>query len=266
MMISTTPRTIATNRPRYATILALVCFTLGALSADAAIIPRLKSGESLKIAAIGTSLSAPDWSSWFSQVGTWLNSQYYHKVTLDNEAIPATYSDSGINVQLPETLANNPDAVFIEFSVNDSCNISLQQSCDNLQTMINQINASASTRHTTIDIVVQTMNNVPGSTRPELASFYQGYRNVAAANHLLLIDNEPNWVNLYNTNPSRWATYVPDGVHPSPSGSLNVIFPEIQRALNSQTPEPSTLAMLVAGLLCLATYAWRKRRQRVIMD
>ena len=238
-MISTALKAIVANKPRHAAILLLFCFAFRAVSVEAVIIPRLMEGQNLNIAAIGTSLSATGFSSWFSQIGAWLNSQYSGKVTLDDEAIAGSYSASGINVQLPTALANNPDAVFIEFSVNDSCNISLQESCDNLQTMINQVNTWAGVHNKTVDIVVQTMNNVPGSTRPNLAEYYQGYRDVAAANHVLLIDNYPNWLNLYNTNPSLWTAYVPDGVHPSASGSQNLILPEIQLALNSQVPEPT---------------------------
>ena len=127
--------------------------------------------------------------------------------------------------------------------------------------MIDTINAWAVGKSKSVDIVIQTTNNDPYSgARPNLASYYQGYRDVAAADGLLLIDNYPNWINLYNTDPTTWNNYVSDGIHPDALGVQNVIMPQVELALNSQVPEPGTLALLIAGLTGLLAYAWRKRR------
>ena len=98
--------------------------------ARGAILERLKNGENLTVAAIGTSLTATDWGFWFQPTGDWLNGQGYPgKVTLANRAVcgsaskhePGTpdYRD-GMN-QLSDVLAkDNPDAVFVEFGINDA--------------------------------------------------------------------------------------------------------------------------------------------------
>jgi acyl-CoA thioesterase I len=224
-----------------------------------AVLPRLERGESLTICAIGTSLTGDYYdpesksskrSAWFPLMGQWLNTLYPHKVTLFNEGIgsaaskyTATYKSpgSGLDVQLRRALAHTPDVIFIEFAINDAYEpyrISRQMSKDNLQAMIDQIDAWAISHHKTVDIVIQTMNNTTERhPAPDQANYYQGYRDVAAANKLLLIDHYPNWVALYNSekNHAKWNRYVNAGVHPNELGAKYIILPEIQRALKKQT-------------------------------
>ena len=132
--------------------------------------------------------------------------------------------------------------------------------------MINQINTWAGQHSKQVDIVVQTMNNVSptvAASYPNLAQYYQGYRDVVAANPgVLLVDNYPNWLSLYNSQPGHttWNGYVPDGLHPHTEGATNVTLPAIQAALRSQTPEPGTIVLLVTGSVCVLGYAWRRRR------
>jgi hypothetical protein len=251
----------------------LVLFVLTALCAGtsfAAVIPRLNNGEHLNICAIGTSLTDANAlpPNWFAQTGAWLQSLYPSQVTTSNRAVGGSWSSSvnprGGFLQLGDVLSNdNPDAIFIEFAINDcaaGANVSLPQSMTNLQTMINTINnwAASPLHNKKVDIIVCTMNNTPyyeALDRPNLAAYYQGYRTMAAANQLLLVDNYPNWLNLYQTNPALWNAYVPDHIHPTDVGARNIILPEVQATLMSQVPEPGTLVLLaVAGL----GVAWRR--------
>jgi acyl-CoA thioesterase-1 len=155
--------------------------------------------------------------------------------------------------QLTKALANKPDAIFIEFTMNDAVarfGISEQMSKDNLQTMINRINTWAAEEHKSVDIVIQTMNNEGGGAtgaRPNLPSYNQGYRDAAKSNDLLLIDNYPKWENLLSTDLSLWRTYVPDGVHPTELGTTAIIMPTVKQALLSQVPEPRTIDMVIIG-------------------
>jgi lysophospholipase L1-like esterase len=254
---------------KFAVTLGLCCATA---TAEAGLLTKLNEGQNLTISAIGTSLTATGYSYWFGQMGDWLNSQYPGKVTLADCAVcgsaskyTATYTspDSGLDVQLGNALSHNPDAVFIEFAMNDAFpdyQISQQMSKDNLQTMIDEINAYGALHHKSVDIIVQTMNNAPYADRPYLAAYYQGYRDVAATNGLLLIDNYVNWLNLFVHDAATWHSYLPDGVHPNALGSQNVILPAIEMALTNQVPEPSCLALLVCGVVGASVYAWRKRR------
>jgi acyl-CoA thioesterase-1 len=242
-------------RPLMAT--ALFCI---ALSARGGIPERLKNGENLTIAAIGTSLTDKNWNKgngWFEQTGEWLNGlPYTGKVTLSNRAVcgSASKTDSSTTdsrcgfLQLGDVLANdNPDAIFIEFAINDAYlpyKISLQGSKDNLQAMIREIRDWAGRQNNgkgkKVDIVVQTMNNcssIHASQRPGLSAYYQGFREVVKANPgVLLIDNYHNWLSLFDSQAdhSTWNSYVPDGIHPNANGARNIILPAVQKALNSQ--------------------------------
>ena len=56
--------------------------------ARGAILERLKNGENLTVAAIGTSLTAKDWGFWFQPTGDWLNGQgFTGKVALANKGV-----------------------------------------------------------------------------------------------------------------------------------------------------------------------------------
>lgn len=254
------------HKVRLMIIATAFCLWGVATVARAAILEELSCGKSLIISAIGTSETAA--SPWFSPMGDWLKGLYPGKVTLDNEAISGTSSVSGISVQLPIALEHAPDAVFIEFAINDAtpdANLTVEQSKANLQAMINRINNWAAVEEKSVDIIIQTTNNDPYTPyRPDLASYYQGYREVAAANGLLLIDHYPTWQSLYATNKATWDTYVPDGIHPGTLGVQNVILPEIQTALNSQTPEPNAAVLAITGLLGLIGCTWKKIDQPTI--
>jgi lysophospholipase L1-like esterase len=253
--------------------LLFVLIVLHASTTRAAVIPRLNNGESLHICAIGTSLTDASAypPNWFAQTGSWLTSLYPGQVTLSNRAVGGSWSSStnprGGFLQLSDVLAyDNPDAVFIEFAINDAVqglNISVAQSKTNLQTMINTLRNYSVINHKSVDVIVCTMNNTPyyeGIDRPNLAQYYQGYREVAATNHLLLVDNYPNWVNLYNTNPALWNSYVTDQIHPTSQGATAIILPEVQESLMSQVPEPGTWVMLLlAGVALMGRWCFRRR-------
>ena len=269
-------------------------------TAESSIISELQSGQNLNFYAMGTSLTAdyagspvynygPPYGGpnncWFDQTVQWINSLgYAGHVTGYDEAQSGAWSTSvapyptgGFNTlgqasQLNWTLNTSapPDAVFIEFAINDcftgevasgvyGTGVSLQQSEANLQTMINQIDAWGTSHSKPISIFVMTMNNAVnvngntvGSDRANLAEYYQGYREVAAANAgVTLIDNYPNWVNLYNTNPTLWSQYVPDGLHPNGYGSQYVILPTVENAILNQATQ-GTLPAAPSGLTATA--------------
>ncbi len=230
-----------------------------------AILARLNAGEKLTLCAIGTSVTGNYYdhekragvpSAWFGQLGQWLDELYPGQVALFNEGIGGaaskytpTYTQangaSGLDFQLDRALAHEPDVLLIEFAVNDAFlgyGISRQMSRANLQAMIDRVNAWAAQRDKSVEIVLQTMNNnTHAGQRPELEAYYQGYRDVAQADGLLLIDHYPNWLKLYNSEPDHatWKSYVPDGIHPIAIGARRVILPEMQRALKAQLPAPA---------------------------
>jgi lysophospholipase L1-like esterase len=244
-------------------VLLAICVWSSGVTASGAILARLERGESLVICAIGTSVTgdyydpvakATAQSAWFPLMGQWLNTLYAGKITLHNEGIGGAASKytvtyrhpgSGLDVQLERALAHNPDVLFVEFAPNDAYvpyGISPQMSRDNLQEMIDRTKAWAKRRQKTVDIIIQTMINAVGehaTPRPNLEAYYQGYREVAAANGLLLIDHYPNWVKLYDSEPDHatWNSYMSNKIHPNELGAKRVILPEIQRALKRQAAQ-----------------------------
>ena len=73
----------------------LIGILLISLSNFGAIIPRLKHGENLKLAAIGTSLTDKGSGNkgWFEHAGEWLNTlPYKGKVTWSNHAVGGSAS------------------------------------------------------------------------------------------------------------------------------------------------------------------------------
>ncbi len=240
-----------------AAILLLILVSSTAMTARGAIVERLKNGESLSIAAIGTSLTDENFNpqNWFAQTGAWLSAEYPGQVTLSNRAVSATASvdlpqynrPHGGTWQMEEVLANdNPDAIFIEFAINDAYkqfNISPSQSAANLQALIDRAQGWAANRGKTVEIIVQTMNNTGPSyahLENDVGPYYQAWRDQAAANGALLIDHYPNWMDLYNSQSDHatWKSYIPDDIHPNTAGTTQVILPEVQRVLNGQVAPP----------------------------
>ncbi|MBN1912596.1 MAG: SGNH/GDSL hydrolase family protein [Pirellulales bacterium] len=265
-------------------VICTLCVFIASSRARADVILTLDSGQSMNIAAIGTSLTDKVFNQnhfggpgWFEQVGMWLQTNYPGQVTLSNRAVgasasaynppgyPATGPQDGMS-QLNDVLTHdNPDAIFLEFAINDAYTvygISLTQAKANLQTMINTIRTWGVNHGKTVDIVVLSMNDCYNS-RPDLEDYYQGYGEVAAANasdHMLFVDNYPLWKNLHDTNLPQWQTFIADGVHPSPLGSANITVQEVKRALLEKAiPEPNSIVLLSMAVLTLAITRFGRR-------
>jgi lysophospholipase L1-like esterase len=199
------------------------------------LLSAVRAGMPRKIVIIGTSLSTATYGNWPALLETWLKSEAPDpaKVTVANLAVSGSNSQTGGINKLADIKGRNPDTVFMEFSMNDAYTpyaISQVQSETNHNFIINDL----LTFNPDMEIIVQTMNNPAAghlTIRPDIAAYYQVARNVATAQGLLLIDHYPNWLDLYNTAPAIWSTYVPDNIHPISTGYDNILMPELQQAL-----------------------------------
>jgi lysophospholipase L1-like esterase len=226
------------------------------------LIRNLRAGKSQTVVTYGTSLTRP--AEWPDQLNSWFTAEFPGQVTVVNRGIPSMSSQNAnpffdaLGRLDTLVLSQNPDTVFLEFAVNDALvgnNISLEQSRDNLNTMIDRILAGSPDR----EIILMTMNpawDPPGgfaaaTARPNLAQYYQGYRDVAAQRGLLLIDHYRNWAALRDTNEVLFDEYIPDGVHPTPEALIEIVTPEIIRALT--VPEPATALLTLAGIAIAAS-------------
>lgn len=180
----------------------------------------------LTYAPLGTSLSASlsGWN-WQQFVRDRLAPGAKRAIRPMVFAIQGEDSSGGL-VQAARAAPMRPDAVTIEFSINDAIpqrNISQAQSKANLNTMIDTILAANSAA----SIFVMTMNPVVLSINPNLPNYeayVQGYRDVAADRGLPLIDNYASW-------GTATADEIPDGTHPLLAGLQRVTIPNVVAAL-----------------------------------
>lgn len=235
--------------------ISIACVLACASSARAVpgLINQLEAGQPQKVVVYGTSLTAG--GAWVSQLTSALNAQYPGQLTWVNSGLSGQASNSGIANLAAMVLAQNPDAVFIEFGVNDAFtdyttgdideDITPAQSKANLSSMIDSVLAA----RPNCEIVLQTMNpawdaangNQSGTKRPNLATYYQGYRDVAAERGLRLVDNYATWLKLQANQQSLFETYVADGTHPNATGLQRIVTPSIRSVLGAE----NGLALLV---------------------
>jgi lysophospholipase L1-like esterase len=266
----------AMKRSRSPALLRFVCAVLvalawerSALCGPSQLIQNLRAGESQKVVAYGTSLTA---GAWPGQLSDWLSTEFPGQVQVVNSGRPFMASQNdrppfdGLEQLEERVLSENPDTVFLEFAMNDALeefHISPQQLHDNLNTMIDRILADGPQT----EIILMTMNPPwsppddlsPPSYRANIAAYYQADRDVADERGLLLIDHYHNWVRLRDMNPTLFKQYIPDGTHPTSAALMQFVTPEIIRALTIPEPTAATLILISAGML--STAGCRRRRR-----
>lgn len=260
-------------------------------AAAATLIENLKNGEPQVVVAYGTSLTANATTGtaasaragqWVNDLRNWLEADYPGLATVINSGQSGKASNTGVQLLSSAVLSKSPDVVIIEFSMNDAFvlfgvngntntvdanpPITLARAKSNLESMI----ASIKAQNPFAEVILMTMNvayntaSNPITRRPDLASYYQVYRDVAAEQNLLLVDNYETWKGIHDADFNLYKTYVPDGVHPSAAAATLVTFANLKSALIA-VPEPSTIALFaVASLLLIGAHSggWRTARGR----
>ena len=230
----------------YATVLLCLLAAPNLARAASPFIERLDAGTPQKVVVYGTSLTAG--GAWVGQLSSGLNAQYPGQITWVNSGMSGRASNSGVANLSERVLAHNPDVVFLEFAINDSFtayattdidyNITPRKSIDNLEAMIDAIRAA----RPDCEIILQTMNpawnapngNQSGSIRPNIATYYQGYRDVAADRGLTIVDNYTVWNVLRANEQSRFESYIADGTHPNSSGYQQLVTSAIRSLLGAE--------------------------------
>lgn len=213
-----------------------------------ALVSALAAGQSRKVVVYGTSLTAG--GAWVGEMDSWLSARYPGLLTVVNSGMSGKNSAEGVAQLASRVLAHHPDTVFIEFAMNDAFlysdgtpQLSVPQARTNLLGMIDSIKA----QNPAAEIILQTMNtvwnsptgsNASATLRPNLAAYYAMYREVAAERGLLLIDHQPNWAALQESDPTTFQAYVPDGVHPASQGIGKVVLPLLEWKLSGGKPLP----------------------------
>jgi acyl-CoA thioesterase I len=199
--------------------------------AKSRLIENLESGKRQCIVTYGTSLTAG--GAWVRQLGDLLSARFPGKATVINSGKGAMWSKWGVDNLDEQVIKKHPDTVFIEFAINDAYlpyQMTVEQAQANLEDMIAHITAA----NPQCEIILMTMNPPTGThleKRPKFLDYYQMYRDVAKARHLLLIDHFVNWEKLRTQDLATFQAYVPDGIHPASVGCKKVIIPAMVRAL-----------------------------------
>jgi enterochelin esterase family protein len=204
-------------------------------------VQRLHRGESLKILTYGTSLTAG--GAWVSQLEAYLHQRFPHQVTVVNVGAGAMWSQWGVENLRERVIDNSPDVLFIEFGMNDAY-LPYETSTETCRTNLYYMIQRTLETLPRCSFVLMTMNvavNNPGGNgmhadqRPELASYYEVYREAARSNpplapDLTFVDLEPAWAALLASSPAKFDEYVPDRIHPGPLGCAKITTPGILAA------------------------------------
>ncbi len=198
-------------------------------------ITQLDAGRPQHVVIYGTSLSRS--GAWVTQLKSALDARYPGLLTLTNGARGGQSSRWGLENVEANVIAHKPDAVFIEFAINDAVtrfDLSLDEVRANLDGMLERI-AKASPA---CEIILQVMNPAVGkpegdpSHRRNQDAYQQVYRDAAHRRGLLLIDHSIAWnAWLAAEGEAGFKRYVPDGVHPNAEGYARFVLPTILGAL-----------------------------------
>lgn len=176
---------------------------------------------------LGTSLShgATRDNSYARDVSAKLTAGKSSEVRCFNMSVDGGSSATGGLVGYPSVASLKPDAIILEYQMND-CVDTISNSQARHLSIITGIRAiSPSTK-----IFLMTMNTLIGSSAPvlarsNLATFYQMYRDLAPLQSVGLIDNTPNWAGMTLTD-------APDGMHPTVLAHRARTVPGIVSALS----------------------------------
>jgi acyl-CoA thioesterase-1 len=171
-----------------------------------------------------------------------LKARFGELVTIINSGMSGCASRSGLQEVKKRVLDHAPDALLMEFAVNDShtyfhspealdAGITLEESRVNLEEILDIVKVALPS----CEVILQTMNpawdspqgNMPAHNRPELENFYEQYREVAKARGLQLMDNYPFWLEIQANDPTKFEHLIPDGVHPTPEAIKSALVPHL---------------------------------------
>lgn len=202
--------------------------------AQSKLVKNLAAGKHQTLVTYGTSLTAaPGGRAWVDSVARALNKKYNNQLTTINSAKSAMWSTWGVQNLEDSVINKKPDAVLIEFSMNDAFlnyKTSVELARLNLNYMIDRIKLY----NPDCEVILQTMDialDGHGEQRPDLLKYYQMYRDVAKARGLLLIDHYPHWKALLDKGRDAYIKAVPDGLHPGIEASKNIIAPYVVERL-----------------------------------
>ncbi|MGF7079383.1 SGNH/GDSL hydrolase family protein [Mucilaginibacter sp. UYCu711] len=218
-------------------LLVMVMLAGNAVFAQSKLVKNLAIGKPQVLVTYGTSLTAAvGGKAWVYSVDSALNKKYNGLLKTVNSAKSAMWSTWGVQHLEDSVIKKHPDAVLIEFGMNDAFtayNTSVELAKLNLNYMIDRIKLD----NPDCEIILQIMDialDGHGTARPDLLKYYQLYRDVAKSRHLLLIDHYPHWKALLDKGKDAYLKAVPDGLHPGVEASKSMIAPYVVARLEGE--------------------------------
>ncbi|MBU4200261.1 MAG: SGNH/GDSL hydrolase family protein [Verrucomicrobia bacterium] len=219
---------------------AAVCLTPGLGTAQSAnrVAAHLQSGKHQTIVVYGTSLTAD--GAWVKQLQVILDHRYPGLTAIINSGSAGCWSQWGVDNLDGRVIKEKPDAVIIEFAVNDSVarfNCTVQQSRTNLESMVTRILSG----NPDCEIILMTTTPADAypkghfSHRENISVYYEMYREVAKKRKLAIVDLYPQWIALRDADKKTFAQYVPDSIHINEEGCRRIVTPGILKALGIAT-------------------------------
>lgn len=215
-------------------LLIINLFSLPSL-AQSQLIRNLRLGKKQVLVVYGTSLSVyKGGTAWVNEISKQLNRQYNGNLKVVNAAKSAMWSTWGVQHLEDSVIKKLPDAVMIEFSMNDAFlnyHTSPELASLNLNYMIDRIKLY----NPHCQVILQIMNipiNQNAAERPNLAAYFKVYRQVARKKDLLLIDHSHYWEKILAKGKDVYLKYVPDGIHPDEKSGRELIAPYIIKKLD----------------------------------
>lgn len=219
-------------------LIGIICSMLLSFSAfcQPNFLKRLQNGQPQHIVIYGTSLSSGgNGKAWMDRVVASIEEHFGNNLIRYSLAGKGgMWSTWGVKNFEDSVIAKKPDAVFMEFGINDAFEeygTSVALAKLNLEYMIDRIRLY----NDSCDIFLQVMNMPIGksaSFRPHLDDYYAMYRETAQEKKVTLIDHYPNWQIILNRGEDIFRQYVPDGLHPNRKGGEEIIAPKIVEVLN----------------------------------
>jgi len=212
----------------------------GVASGQPNFIKRLGNGQHQHIVVYGTSLSSGGHGeAWMHIVADDMNRRYGDSlISYSLAGKGGMWSTWGVQHLEDNVIAKKPDAVIVEFGINDAFleyETSVEVAKLNLTYMIDRIKLY----NDSCDVILQVMNMPIGKSarlRPNLDAYYAMYRETAEEKHVMLIDHYANWSDVLAKGEDVFRGYVPDGIHPNSEGAAEIIAPYILKMIYLKSP------------------------------
>lgn len=200
-------------------------------------LPKLKSGETVRVVCFGDSVTGLYYHSggrrtYTDMLGIALRKAVANAdVSMINAGFSGNTAAAGLKRIQRDVISQKPDLVTVMFGLNDMTRRSLTQYRENLVEIVERCRAAGS------QVLLCTPNAVTDTaSRPtaKLVQYCDVMREVAAAKGVLLCDTYAAFAELRETDRRRWRLTMSDSIHPN-MGGHRFIAEQIAKSLTGES-------------------------------